>query len=150
MAMNPIEVSRTFGIVGRRFESYLNAALNGSGVTFSESIFLVNVLAQEGINQEYLSSMLVIDKAATSRALHSLEEKAMVLRRPSKKDGRVKGLYLTDHGTEVGTQILRALERWFDWITEGMEAQVLNQVVAGLRIIGERVRQMDPAETLER
>jgi DNA-binding MarR family transcriptional regulator len=150
MAMDPVEVSRTFGIVGRRFESYLNAALNGSGVTFSESIFLVNILAREGMNQEYLSSMLLINKAATSRALRSLEEKAMVLRQPSEKDRRVKGLYLTDRGREVGAQILRSLERWYGWITDGVEAAVLDQVVAGLRIIGEQVRRMDPTETLEK
>ena len=64
--MGPIGVCRTFGIMGRRFESYLNAALNGTGVTFPESIFLVNILAQEGINQEHLSSTLLIDKKGSN------------------------------------------------------------------------------------
>ncbi|HEY5562275.1 MAG TPA: hypothetical protein VIK72_11070 [Clostridiaceae bacterium] len=63
MMMESPEI-RSFGkwisILHRQFQIYLDNELNSYDLNSSEYIYLVNLVCNEGVNQKYLSNMLII------------------------------------------------------------------------------------------
>ena len=136
--MEQKNIGRYVGILNRQFQAYINISLKDIDISFSEYIFLVNLYDNEGINQEELSSMLFIDKAATARAIKLLEKKGFLKRETCEKDKRAKNLYLTDKGKDYKEFIYSRLEKWTDFTTKGMDKETIDIVMNGLQFIGER------------
>jgi MarR family transcriptional regulator, organic hydroperoxide resistance regulator len=146
--MEKKSIGRIVGILNRHFQTYINLRLKNIDIGFSEYIFLINLYDNEGINQEELSSMLFIDKAATARAIKLLEEKGFLTRKTYEKDKRVKKLYLTDKGREYKEYIYLCLEKWVDFTTKGMDKETIDIVMNGLEFMGKRVANTDLHELL--
>jgi len=121
--VNDIESARAIGILNRQFQLYLNAALSGSDLTYSECIFLINIYSNEGINQEELSVLLAIDKAATARSIKSLESKGYITRKSSGENKKVKTLYIAEEGKQHKQSIKALFKKWDEFITEGMSKE---------------------------
>ncbi len=94
--MGEIDIAKFVGILNRKFQAYINYSFKDIDISFSEYIFLLNLYDNEGINQEELSTMLFIDKAATTRVIQSLEKKGFLKRKPCDKDKRAKKIYFTE------------------------------------------------------
>ncbi|AGK96355.1 MarR family winged helix-turn-helix transcriptional regulator [Clostridium pasteurianum] len=136
--MELINFARLVGILNRQSQDYMTIAYKSIGISFSECIFLLNLYGNEGINQEKLSSMLLIDKAATARSIKSLEKKGFLMRKISKEDKRAKKLYLTGKGKDCKEQIFSSLRKWIDFLTEGMDKETKNIVFKGLQSMAGR------------
>lgn len=118
--MQLVKIARAIGILNRTFQAYITKALTETDLSYSESIFLVNIGDRPGISQEELSTLLAIDKAAVARSVKSLGKKDYIRTERSKQDKRAKELYLTDSGEEF-IQFMDNLHRqWAEQIMSDM------------------------------
>lgn len=136
--MNLLTVARYNGIFNRQTQAYITAALVSMNISYSEGILLMNLYDNEGINQEELSSMLYIDKAATARSIKSLEKKGYITRKVKSKDRRVKKIYLTDLAMSQEEYFSSLIRKWEDFITEGVDTETLTQFSKVLQIMAQK------------
>lgn len=124
MMMESPEI-RSFGkwisILHRQFQIYLDNELNSYDLNSSEYIYLVNLVCNEGVNQKYLSNMLIIDDTLTTRAMKSLEKKRFIIRETSLVDKRSYNASLTEKGKSIQPIILEKLHYWTDTLSKDMD-----------------------------
>ncbi|WP_440195134.1 MarR family winged helix-turn-helix transcriptional regulator [Anaerocolumna jejuensis] len=136
--MNLLTIARYNGIFNRQTQAYIGAAFSSMNISYSEGILLMNLYDNEGINQEELSSMLHIDKAAIARSIKSLEKKGYIIREVKTKDRRVKKLFLTDNAKGQKENFSSLIQKWEDFITEGMETETLTQFSKVIKLMAQK------------
>ncbi len=100
----PFAVAR----VTRRWRKLLDERLKELGVTQARWTTMVYLQrGGQGLTQRELASLMAIENPTLVRLLDSLEEQALVERRPCKHDRRARRLYLTETG-EVFMEDLNA------------------------------------------
>lgn len=112
----------------RQFQIYINNNTKDLGIGASEYIFLMEMYEKDNISQEELSKSLIVDKAATARAIKSLEEKEYIFRIKDENDKRTNRVKLTKKGIQVQKRLIDLLEQWNIYITQGMETEKLDIV----------------------
>ncbi|MCI1931879.1 MAG: MarR family transcriptional regulator [Clostridia bacterium] len=142
-------MARYVGIFNRQTQAYITAAFRDVDINFSEHIILMNLYENEGINQEELSSLLLIDKALTARTVKSLEEKGYVIRKVA-EDRRFKKLFLTDKAKSQKEYFYSLLKKWEDYTTDWMNQSMKNQVFKGLQTMAEKSASADFAELIKK
>lgn len=110
--MEATKIIRAFGILNRTFISYISAALSNWDISYSDSIFLINIGDWEGTSQEELSEALAIDKAAVARSVKTMEKLGYVKTERSLTDKRAKVLYLTSSGNVLYQNIQSLNAHW--------------------------------------
>ena len=141
--MNIIHDARFFGILNRQLHNYINVAFKALDLDYWECIFIVNLYENEGINQERLSSILLMDKSITAKTINSLVKKGFVIRKVCETDKRAKNLYISDKGKEHKEHIFSLIENWIDYISGGIDKETQEFVLNKLRIMAERARDAD-------
>jgi len=112
--MEDIKIIKSFGILYRTFLNYISKSLSISsrGLSFSDSIFLVNIGEKEGIGQDEIANSLAINKAAIARSVKIMEKKGYISTKKSEIDKRAKKLYLTETGIELCQYIHKLQREW--------------------------------------
>ncbi len=131
--MNQIENFRAIGVLNRVYTTYMSNAIEGKDISYSDSIFLLNIGANEGIRQERLSELLVVDKAAVARSVKSMEHKKYVRTLRNRNDARVKEIYLTESGMDLFTFLSMLNDTWLKEIMKPLsseEIEKLNQLLS--------------------
>ena len=141
--MNIKHDTRFFGILNRQLQTYINLAFRAIDLDYWECIFIVNLYDNEGINQEKLASILLIDKSIATKTINSLVNKGFIIRKVCEKDKRAKNLYLTDKGKEYKEQIFYLIEKWIDYISDGIDKETQEFVLSKLHIMAEKARNAD-------
>lgn len=134
-------IGRLISILNRQAQMYLNNALKDLDIGSSEHVFLISLLKEDGITQEELSARLYIDKAATARALKSLEEKGYVRREADTQDKRAKQVFITPKASSRGTEIHQALMGWTAHLTEGLDETSVNVAIDVLEKMADKARE---------
>ncbi len=81
------------------------------GIQASQMPFIAELLHHENpVTQDELSAALVIDKAATARALYQLEQNGFVLRRVNPENRRQKLVYATEKARSIQTHFYNTLQ----------------------------------------
>ncbi len=114
--MGDEKVIRAFGILNRIFVSFISKSLSTQDLSYSDSIFLVNIGDNEGTTQEELANFLAIDKAAIARSVKNMEEKGYLRTERSNVDKRAKKLSLSDSGKELYQYMQDLNHQWMDQI----------------------------------
>ncbi|PXV87776.1 DNA-binding MarR family transcriptional regulator [Lachnotalea glycerini] len=141
--MNVKHNARFFGILNRQLQTYINLAFKKIGLNYWECIFLVNLYDNEGMNQEKLASILLIDKSIATKNINSLVNKGFIIRKINEQDKRAKNLYLTDKGKDYKEQIYSLIEKWIDYISDGIDKDTQDFVINKLHIMAEKARNAD-------
>ncbi len=139
-------IGKVISILYRQSQIYMNYVLKDLNLNSSEYIFIMTLFNNEGINQEELSSLLLIDKAATARAIKSLESKKMVKREKDIFDKRSNKIYTTEIGKLKKEKIKKALKGWTQVLTEGMDEKTIATVFSALTSMTEKVRRINYQE----
>lgn len=79
------------------------------GITAAEEPFFMAIQKHEGATQELLTSLVGVDKAATTRAISSLERKGYLTRQQDDRDRRKNRIYATDKTLDNGAEVLEGL-----------------------------------------
>ena len=72
---------------------------------------LVAIHTHPGIDATRLSAVIAFDRSTLGNVIERLESKALIERKPSREDKRVKLLYLTKSGAAVLRDIMPSVER---------------------------------------
>lgn len=113
--------------IGRRLAPY--------GITAAEEPFFMMVTHHLGATQEELTEMVGVDKAATARAVRSLEDKGYLTRQQDSKDRRQNRVFATDAAMEIAEQVHEELLRLDDEITKGLSKQDLKILSGGFALM---------------
>ncbi|MDF2615074.1 MAG: hypothetical protein K0S71_2860 [Clostridia bacterium] len=143
-------IGRLISILHRQSQIYLNIALKDIDISSSEYVFLITLLIEEGISQDELSARILIDKAATARAIKSLEDKGYVRRETDSNDKRIKKVYCTHKAKECESQIRTALASWTKLLTEDLSAETEELIITTLEHMSSKVRSIDFKELLQK
>lgn len=114
-------IGQLMSILHRQSQVYFNYSLKEFNITSAEYSFLMYLYRKEGATQDELSSYLCIDKAATARAIKSLEEKGYVIKDKDDEDRRCNRIYLTDKAKHHKDEIRQRVWRWSDFLKEGID-----------------------------
>ena len=120
--MEYVKIIRGFGVLNRTFLSYISKSLSGKGLSYSDSIFLVNIGDKEGASQEEIANALAIDKAAVARSVKNMEKKGYIRTTRSEADKRAKELYLSDSGKELYQYMQRVNSQWMNHVMGDLAA----------------------------
>ena len=86
----------------------------------------------EGITQEELTAIVCVDKAATARAVKSLEAKGFLIRVQDQMDRRQNRIYPTPVAKQLGYAVGNELLHFNDMLTQGIEPDHLELVHSAL------------------
>lgn len=123
------KMRRCISILYRQFQSYINNNTKDLGIGASEYIFLIEMYESNNVSQEQLSKSLTVDKAATARAIKSLEEKGYIYRMKDENDKRTNRIKLAKKGIQVQERLINLLEQWNEDITKDISNETLNIVL---------------------
>ncbi len=87
--------------LGRKF------AEHGEDATVEQWKILVRIKIEDGQTQNQLSISLNKSESSTTRLIHGLEKRNLVVRIPDQIDGRTKRIYLTHKGREAETKLTK-------------------------------------------
>ena len=102
-------------------------------LSVAEQPFFMALQCREGVTQEELTAMVCVDKAATARAVRSLEEKGFLRREQDESDRRQNRLYPTEQADELAVYVRDELMRFNRLLTKGIDPEALETVQDVLR-----------------
>jgi DNA-binding MarR family transcriptional regulator len=136
-------IGRLVSILHRNSQIYFNHVLKDFNITSSEYSFLLYLFHNDGIIQDDLSNYLCIDKAATARAIKSLEEKGYVTRNKDTLDKRCNRVYLTEMAKSYSQDIINRVLHWSEILSENMDKETKDIVYNSLESMVKKVEQMN-------
>lgn len=116
-------VGRVLTRLARKCQVATGNALQKYNLAAAEEPFLRAVLNNEGFTQEELTAWVGLDKAATARAMRSLEEKGYLIRLQDPRDKRQNRVYPTDKARDVGPRVRRELANINRCLTLGLSQE---------------------------
>ncbi|NBH15076.1 MarR family transcriptional regulator [Lachnospiraceae bacterium] len=132
-------ISQTIALLARRSQAYLNHMLGEYNITAAEQPFFLEVNHQEGLTQEELTARVCVDKAATTRALKSLEMKGYLVRLKDEKDKRQNRIYPTKKAKQLESAVKSEILCFNTQLTQGIEPQMLDLIYTGLLKMEENI-----------
>ena len=121
-------VGRVLTHLARKCQIASANALQPYNLTAAEEPFFMHILQNEGYTQEELTAHVGVDKAATARAVRSLEEKGYVTRIQDPQDKRQNRVYPTDKAREVGPKVRKERYKINLALTEDLTQEEDDQV----------------------
>lgn len=140
--MENITIIKNFGILYRTFLSYLSKSIASREISFSDSVFLINIGGNEGVSQEEIASSLAIDKAAVARSVKVMEKKGYLITKKSVSDKRAKELYLSETGRELFQYLLDLHREWLKRVLGALEPNEALSFAKTISNISERAKNM--------
>lgn len=125
-------IARMITLLARKSQGYIGSALRKYGLSAAEQPFFMALQRHEGITQEELTALVCVDKAATARAVKSLEAKGYLTRVQDGQDRRKNRLYPTDAAKQQAAAVRQELLHFNDLLTQGIDPQRLEVVHAAL------------------
>lgn len=132
-------IARTLSFLSRKSQAYIGCALSKYNLTAAEQPFFMALQRYEGVTQEELTALVCVDKAATARAVRSLEEKGFLIRVQDKQDRRQNRIYPTDAARRLGPAVKGELLRFNALLTQGIDPAGLDAARAALRQMEENI-----------
>ena len=142
-------IGRLISILHRQCQIYSNRALKELNLTSAEYPFLLFLYHQEGKTQEELSTYLYIDKAATARAIKSLEEKGYVDKKHDKSDKRCNRIFLTEKALQAKDTVRNHIHQWSTYLGQGLDEKTYDLVYEALESMVVRIEKTPLLSELE-
>lgn len=132
-------IGRSMSILHRQAQVFHTHSLKSFGISAGEYPFLLYLYTHDGCTQDDLVNALTIDKAATARAIASLEEKGYVSRGKVDADKRCNHIKLSDKAKENEDEIRRKVYAWSEFLSEDIDPETLKIVEETLNKMVEKV-----------
>lgn len=128
-------IGKWISILHRQSQIYINNELKSYDLNSSEYIYLINLAGNEGVNQRFLSDLLIIDDALTTRVMKGLEEKGYIIREKNLGDKRSYNIRLTEKGNQIQPIVLEKLHYWTDILSTNMNEEEMNFIFEKLKLM---------------
>ena len=93
-------------------KAYGHERIRGLGMSDTEHTICTFLFGHAGVSQDDVADALRLDKTTVARALLTLEDKRMVVKRQNPENKRKNLLYLTDAGRESIADVVGLYDRW--------------------------------------
>ncbi len=133
-------IIKDFGILYRTFSNYISKSIVSKDLSFSDSVFLVNIGENEGVSQEEIANSLAIDKAAIARSVKRMEQKGYIRTNKSDRDKRAKELYLSGSGKELFQYMMDLNGGWLKQVLGDLDADEIRIFAKTIAEISERAK----------
>lgn len=135
-------IAKRLVFMARRLQLCIGERLSKFEVTAAEEPFFMAAQRRQGATQEELTALVGVDKAATARAIRSLEGKGYLVRRRDEQDRRQNRVYPTEAASGIGEALHRELLALNDELTEGLSAEQLRALSEALTIMEDNLQAM--------
>lgn len=125
-------LTRMITLLARKSQICIGNVLNKYNLSAAEQSFFMALQHNEGITQEKLTAIVCVDKAATTRAVKSLEEKGYLIRKQDEKDKRQNQIYPTEQAKQIGNDVLEELLRLNDMVTKDISSEEIDIIYNAL------------------
>lgn len=142
-------IARVITLLARKSQCYIASALSKYNLSAAEQPFFMALQHHEGASQEALTALVCVDKAATARAVKSLEAKGYLIRVQDEYDRRQNRIYLTDAAKQQADAVRRELLHFNDLLTSGIEPERLELVYEVLLRMDENFSSIAKSRTTE-
>lgn len=95
------EILREIGQIYRAVNSFCDYVMKSINLEKGQYQFLTRIKENPGINQKSLSSLLLVDKTTTAKAVNKLVDKGYINKKIDQIDKRNSNLYLTEKGKKT-------------------------------------------------
>jgi DNA-binding MarR family transcriptional regulator len=119
---------------------YLSGPLSETGISKGKIPYLMKILKSPGIVQEDLSNHLCLDRAATARALQSLENNGFIFREEDPRDRRRKNVYPTPKAENLQEEMVAILKAHNDVLLSGLTDEEQTQLMSLLDRVVDNLR----------
>lgn len=143
-------IGRMIMLLARKCQGYLGDALRSYDLTAAEEPFFMVLQNYKGITQEELSALIGVDRAATARAMRSLEEKGFLFRVQDPNDRRQNRVYPTEKAQQMWETVRQELLHFNTLMTQGLDSQTVELVYAALQQIEENFKAIARQKTDDR
>jgi transcriptional regulator, MarR family len=114
---------------------YIEKKLEPYGIGSGQFSFLVLLYHEDGVNQEYLSNYLKMDKATTTRAIKKLVDEGYVFRKIDEGDRRSYMVFLTDKGKKLEPDMKKIASEWENILLSGFDDSQRKDIMNSLEIM---------------
>lgn len=126
------QVLREIGKIYRALNSFSDFLMKSINLEKGQYQFLIRIKENPGINQQDLSSLLLLDKTTTAKAVNKLVKKGYILKKVGNTDKRNLNLYLTEKGEETCIFLIKeeqfATKISLDKLTSSQQISLLKQL----------------------
>lgn len=112
-------IGRIITILSRNIQQELKEVVEPFGITVGEEPYFMELVHEDGLTQDELTSRVNVDKSATARVVKALEEKGYLKREIDDADRRNKRLYLTEEARAKYELLVDELQQYNLKLTEG-------------------------------
>ncbi|WP_294405632.1 MarR family winged helix-turn-helix transcriptional regulator [uncultured Clostridium sp.] len=120
---------KLISILYRKSQIYWAQVLKEYDITCAEYPVLIVLQKKDGITQEYISSVLNIDKSAITRVIQSLLGKGFIEKKKDDEDKRCNRIYLTEKGQASKGSIDKERKEWNTILTKNISQEKLYEVL---------------------
>lgn len=118
-------ITKRMIFIARKMQLCIGERLSKFGITATEEPFFMAIQKNEGATQEDLTAFVGVDKAVTTRAICSLENKGYLVRKQDDKDRRQNRVYPTNAVFEIGDALHKELLCLNNELIKGLSKQQL-------------------------
>ena len=133
------KLSRDLLRVSRKAQICVGAVVKKYNITVAEEPFFMAIKSHDGATQEELTALVGVDKAMTTRVIHSLESKGLVKRVQDTKDKRQNKIYKTDEVNEIREIVLKDLLHLNQIFTAGIGNDDLDIFMRTLAVLEKNI-----------
>lgn len=125
--------------VSRKAQTCVGSVVRKYHITIAEEPFFMAIRSHDGATQEELTALVGVDKAMTTRVIHSLEHKELVKRVQDEKDKRQNRIYKTEKANEISESVRNDLLRLNQSFTEGISRKDMESFMRTLAVLDENI-----------
>jgi Transcriptional regulators len=105
----------------------INRKMKELGLSAGQFFVLMVLADKQGITQDHLAGILLIDKGSIARAVNVLEEKGIVKRITDENNRRAVKLYLTETGNKLIPDVVKIDREWEEAAFSGLSDEERKQ-----------------------
>lgn len=128
-------ITKRIIFMARKMQLCIGDRLAKFEITATEEPFFMAIQRHEGATQEDLTAFVGVDKAVTTRAIRSLENKGYLVRKQDDKDRRQNRVYPTEAMFSIGDLLHNELLCLNDELVKGLSEEQLQVLSEDLSVI---------------
>lgn len=123
-------LGRYITTISRHLQTFINKRLEPYNIAAGQFFFFMTIYSHEGLYQDELSEMVLVDKITTSKMVKKLVDAGYVHKESDSRDRRFSRLYMTEKGHEVFPIVRRILDETTEILSSGLTQEEEQQVRA--------------------
>lgn len=128
-------ITKRIIFIARKMQLCIGERLSKFEITATEEPFFMAIQRKGGATQEDLTAFVGVDKAVTTRAIRSLENKGYLVRKKDERDRRQNRVYPTAAAFRIGDSLHNELLCLNDELVKGLSEEQLQVLSEALSVI---------------